>query len=276
MAEHSSPDPTWHPWIVAPGSGFEIQAVADEPEDTAGTVGLLQIDKKRFDVTKRFRFSAPGVEKALLDRLVRNGMSAAEARAAVDAARTFTPRRENPTDLASIPQYMRWFESSYGLHTLAAVIHDGLIVNTPNDGALHSDTLSDRFFREMMHAAGVPWLKRWIMWAAVALRSRWVAGGIRRVSLCVWIFLAVVGITAFGWGLGAALLGWDSPVDPWMLFAVALLLPVAAAPLWGRQYGAGLVAAVAGLWILPAAAFGGLGYLIYMTLERLARAVGLD
>ena len=276
MAEHSSLDTTWHPWIVAPGSGFEVQAVAHEAEDTAGTVGLLQIDKKQFDVTRRFRFGAPDVEKALLDHLVRNGMTAAEARAAVDEARTFTPRRENPTDLASIPRYMRWFESSYGLHTLAAVIHDGLIVDTPNDGALHSDTLSDRFFREMMKAAGVPWLKRWIMWAAVALRSRWVAGGVRRVSLCVWILLAVVGIATFVWAVGAALLGWGSPVEPWVLFAVAFLLPFAAAPLWGRQYGAGLVAAVAGLWILPAAAFGGLGYLIYMALERLAKAVGLD
>ena len=276
MAEPSSPETMWRPWIVAPKSGFEVQDVAGEGDDTAGTVGLLQIDNKQFDVTKRFRFSAPGVEKAFLDRLVRNGMNAAEARAAIDEARTFTPRRENPTDLASIPRYMRWFESSYGLHTLAAVIHDGLIVDTPNDGALRSDTLSDRFFREMMKAAGVPWLKRWIMWAAVALRSRWAAGGVRRASLCIWILLAAVGITAFVWAVGAALLGWGRPVDTWVLFAVALLLPFAAAPLWGRQYGAGLVAAVAGLWILPAAAFGGLGYLIYMGLERLARGAGLD
>ena len=59
------------------------------------------------------------------------------------------------------------------------------------------------------------------------------------------------------------------------LFAVALLLPLASAPLWGRQYGASLVAAVAALWVLPAAAFALLGYLVYQVLEWLARRLGL-
>jgi hypothetical protein len=171
---------------------------------------------------------------------------------------------------------MRWFESPYGAHTLAAILHDDLIVDEPNAGPLEDDTLSDRFFREMMKSAGVPWLKRWIMWSAVALRTRWAVGGIRRLSVLVWLVLSATGITSFGWAVGSATFGWDDPVDTWALLVVALVLPFVAAFLWGKQYGAGIVAAIAALWILPAAALAGLGYLAYLVLERAAHLIGLD
>ena len=45
---------------------------------------------------------------------------------------------------------------------------------------------------------------------------------------------------------------------------------------WGKQYGASLVAAIAALWILPAAAFAALGYVVYQSLEFLAEKVGLE
>ena len=208
--------------------------------------------------------------------MVRNGMSEADAAAAMERARTFTPREDNPTDLASVPQFMRWFESSYGLHTLAAILHDELIETKPNDGELCSDTLSDRFFREMLGAAGVKWLKRWIMWAAVALRTRWAAGGWRRVSVVVWLVLALTGIVSFIAGLGTRLLGWDTSLGWPVLLTVSGLLPIAAAGLWGKQYGAGIVAALAGLWILPAAVLAGIGYLIYWLLEKAFHLVGMD
>lgn len=269
IADPSNSAASWRPWRVAPGSGFEVC-------DPSGEVGLIQIDKKQFLVTKPFRFSDAALEKMLTDRLVRDGQSAADAQRAVEDARTFTPTTENPTDLASIPLFMRWFENSYGVHSLAAIIHDELIVNEPNSGALGSDTLSDRFFREMMRSAGVPWLKRWIMWAAVAIRSRWAAGGVRRLSVLVWIVLAVTGIGSFACAAGSALLGWGRPVDIWLLLVIALLLPFASAPLWGKQYGASLVAAVAAFWILPAAAFGVVGYIVYRSLELLAEKSGLE
>jgi hypothetical protein len=268
VTDPSTAAATWTPWRVVPTSGFEV----DEPQ---GNVGFIQIDRKRFLVRDAFRFSDPAVEQMLVERLVRDGRSEQQARAAVDDARTFTPTAENPTDMASVPRYMRWFESSYGAHTLAAIIHDNLIVGEPNAGALGSDTLADRFFREMMRSAGVPCFKRWIMWTAVALRSRWAAGGTRRFSVIAWIFLAIVGIASLVWGVGAALFDWSRPVDTAVLLLVALLLPFAAAPLWGKQYGAGLVAAIAALWILPAAILAGLGYLTYIILERLAGKVGL-
>ncbi len=256
----------WTPWVVAPLSGFEVR-------DPLGAVGLTQIDRSKFLVTRPFRFSDSAVEQHLIDELVHHGTSAAEARVAVDDARTFTPS-ENPSDLASIPRYMRWFESSYGLHTLAAVLHDDLIVDEPNGGPLGSDTLSDTFFREMMRAAGVAWLKRWIMWAAVALRSRWAAGGVRRISVFVWIVLSCLGITSFVWGVGSVLFDWSGP-DAVGLLAIAAVLPWVAATLWGRQYFAGIVAAAAALWIVPAAAVAGVGYVIYLGLERIAKTVGL-
>jgi hypothetical protein len=268
MATPSTSAAAWTPWRVVPDSGFEV----DEPH---GSVGFIQIDKKRFLVRDAFRFSDPTVEQMLIARLMRDGKSAPEARTAVDDARTFTPTTENPTDMASVPRYMRWFESSYGAHTLAAIIHDNLIVGELNGGALGSDTLADRFFREMMQSAGVPCLKRWIMWTAVALRSRWAAGGRRRLSVIAWILLAIVGIVSLIWGVGALLFDWSRPVDTAVLLVVAVLLPFAAAPLWGRQYGAGLVAAIAALWILPAAVLAGFGYLAYLILEWVARKLGL-
>lgn len=259
---------SWSPWRAAPHSRFEVR-------DPDGKVGLIQVDDSRFLVSTAFRFTDEAVLKMLTERLVRDGMTADEARRAVDDARTFTPTTENPTDMASIPRYMRWFENTYGAHTLAAIIHDELIVNVPNAGELRSDTLSDRFFREMMRSAGVPWLKRWIMWAAVALRSRWAAGGLRRASVCLWVALAVTGIASFVDAVGAWLFGWGHPIDVWLLVLIALLLPFASAPLWGRQYGASLIAAIAALWILPAAAFGALGFVIYKGLEFIARRFGL-
>ena len=270
----TSPDPgrrraaSWAPWRVAPRSGFEVH-------DGKGDVGLIQIDPTQFLVTEEFRFSDPAVEQALVDELESGGLTEAQARAAVDDARTITPPQENPTDLASIPRFMRWFEGSYGLHTLAAIIHDELIRKEPNDGALGSDVLSDRFFRQMLAAAGVPFLKRWIIWAAVAMRSRWAAGGLRLASLCLWIVLAVTGIVSFVTAVGVWWLGWSSPVDALVLVVVAVVLPFASMPLWGRQGGASLVAAVAALWVIPAAAFALLGYVVYSLLEGIARRVGL-
>jgi hypothetical protein len=265
----STAAPSWRRWRVAPDSGFEVR-------NEHGDVGLIQIDRKQFLVESPFRFADDAVIAMLKGHLVRNGKTEQDAGVAVEDARTFTPTAENPTDLASIPRYMRWFESPYGAHTLAAILHDDLIVDEPNAGPLRDDALSDRFFREMMKSAGVPWLKRWIMWSAVALRTRWAVGGIRRLSVLVWLVLSATGITSFGWAVGSATFGWDDPVDTWALLVVALVLPFVAAFLWGKQYGAGIVAAIAALWILPAAALAGLGYLAYLVLERAAHLIGLD
>ncbi len=267
-AQPAAPEPPWVAWNVADKSGFQVR-------HKAGRLALMQKDSKNFWVEREFRFADDAVIAMLTERLVRRGWKPDAAAAAVEDARKFTPTDENPTDLASIPRFMRWFETAYGLHTLAAIIHDNLIVKEPNGGALKDDTLSDRFFREMMKAAGVKWLKRWIIWSAVALRSRWAVGGLRRWAVIVWLLLAATGITAFVWSIGTATLSWASPLDAWVLLLVALVLPFAASGLWGKQYGGGLVATVAALWILPAAVLAGVGYAVYVCLEWLAEKAGL-
>jgi len=267
-AQPSEPESPWVAWNVADTSGFQVR-------HKGGRLGLTQKDPKNFWVEREFRFADDSVTTMMTERLVRRGWNPNDAAAAVEDARTFTPSDENPTDLASIPRFMRWFETAYGLHTLAAIIHDNLIVKEPNGGALKDDTLSDRFFREMMSAVGVKWLKRWIIWSAVALRSRWAVGGLRRCAVIVWLLLAATGLTAFVWSIGTAMFSWASPLDTWALLLVAVVLPFAAASLWGKQYGGGLVAAIAALWILPAAILAGAGYTLYVCLEWLAGKAGL-
>ena len=271
MSDSADEVRAWSPWRVAVNSGFTV----DDPD---GNVGIIQLDEKNFWVTNAFRFTDEEIERDLIAKLMRDesGKSEAEARCAVDEARTFAPSIENPTDMASIPRFMRWFENPYGAHTLAAMIHDELITNEPNGGSLGSDTLSDRFFREMMRVAGVAWLKRWIMWAAVALRSRFAAGGIRRLSLFLWLLLATFGIASFVSAVGSWLFDWGQLVDTWLLLLIAVALPFVSSLLWGKQRGASLVAAVAALWILPAALFGIVGYGVYQLLERGARKLGLS
>jgi hypothetical protein len=263
----------WTPWRVAEGSGFEVAS-------ENGSVGIVQKDHKRFVVTNAFRFTDPDIEAYLAREMLGDATKAgrpltdAEARAAVDRARTYNPREDNPTDLASIPRFMRWFENPYGLHSLAALIHDDLITPTVNGGELRSDTLSDRFFREMMRRSGVPFLKRWIMWAAVAIRTRFAAGGIRRVSLLLWGAFAVFGMAAAIAALGAWWFEWGTPIGPWRLLALAVVLPFASARLWGEQWGASLVFAIAGFWVIPAGVIAGVGYLVYLGLERIASRLG--
>ena len=49
--------------------------------------------------------------RKILDQLVSDGKDDHQARTALDDARTFATT-ENPSDLASVPRYMRWFESA--------------------------------------------------------------------------------------------------------------------------------------------------------------------
>jgi hypothetical protein len=183
------------------------------------------------------------------------------------------------SDLASVPRFLRWFELPYGRHTPAALIHDGLIFDgKPNKGALGSDTAADRYFRYMLAATGVPFFKRWIMWAAVALRTRWAVGGWRRLTVVVWVFLAALGIAALAVAAWAIVSGGAAPgdVNEWALLAGAVVAPLLAGVLWGKQWGASLVTAVAAPFLLLPAAITAIGYAIYWVLERLGRAIGLS
>ncbi|MEM1332158.1 MAG: DUF1353 domain-containing protein [Actinomycetota bacterium] len=259
------PPSEWTPWVVAPSSGFRV-------DDAAGEVALVQLTPSQFRVGTTFRFVDETLETELAAGLTARGLDADLAAGRVTAALTYWSTGEEPTDLASVPQFMRWFENAYGAHTLAAIIHDQLITHEPNGGALQSDIAADALFREMMRSAGVGFLKRWVMWAAVALRTRLVAGGARKLSVVVWIALALVGITTFVVGAVQTLRGDLGGV---VVAAIALAVGLLASLLWGRQVRAGLIAMVGGFFIVPAAAVAFLGLAAASAVSRALGWLGL-
>lgn len=337
MSTTGEPTPEWSEWKVLadgepPESGFRVRG-------RDGEVPLVQVTATDFRVTNAFRFDDEDVEADLRRQLAKSRrnkqpVTAEEATRRIDAAKSFVPAAEDAaerdsdtTNLASVPPFMRWFENPYGSHTLAALIHDELIVSEPNGGALGSDTLSDRYFRKMLQASGVPWIKSWIMWGAVALRTRSVAGRKRLWMLIAWGLVAIVGIGSFVAALVQVVDNGEVPTGAWVLFAISLALIIASAPirtsrpvigsqvasaalmaivagliwtvavgavpgsagllilvalvlplvssiLWGEQWGASIVAAVAGVFVIPAAAFVLLGLGIYWIIEDLASLTG--
>src|SRR4026208_2029529 len=70
------------------------------------------------------------------------------------------------TDFASVPRVFVWFLPRYGRYTKAAILHDHLWRDLASQG--HMDFIdADGMFRRAMRELNVPFLKRWIMWAAV-------------------------------------------------------------------------------------------------------------
>ena len=236
----------WQPWEVCPAGGFEVLG----PE-FHGRVPLNQFSDRQFYVGARFRFRNDKVKARVLGHLRDLGVfeddaqrESAYARAAEYQLRSGGEEDDGRTDLASIPRPLRWLLDSYGTHTLAAILHDELIVGERDGGALHSDVVSDRFFREMLHACGVPLFLRWTAWSAVALRTRWAARGWKTAKVVLWALTSIAGI-----GGTAAIAAMGHPV--WALAYGALLLAVAGA-LWGRQWGAAIFAAIVLPWVVPA------------------------
>lgn len=224
------------PWV----GSFEVDGIDGAP------IRLIQTGRKSFLLGSDLAYTGvTGLENKQIPEEVLAGI------------RTLGSGFES--DLASVPGPTRWFLGEYGVHTPAVLIHDNLI---PMTGSLEgmTDQYADRYFRFMLQSLGVRWFKRWIMWAAVALRTRWAAKGIRRLLLAIWILAAAVGMTVFALAVG----GGDAR---WALAAAVAPLPFAA--LWGKQYGAGIIASLATPWMLPPTVLALLGYLVYLVLEFL-------
>ena len=240
------------------GSAPWVKAFAVSPPggavDPRGWIVLRQCDTKVFALGSEIRFlGITGLEGRVPD-------------AAVEAIRTVTPDTLPTTDLASVPGALQWLVSRYGIHTPAALIHDRLIgSDAPRHGAFEGmrDAHADRYFRFMLEALGVKWLRRWMMWAAVAMRSGFKAGLWRAAMLAVWLVASLAGTTAAVIGVATG---------RWWLVAVASVAPLLFAALWQRQYGAGLVAAYTAVWVLPPTVLGAIGYGIYRVLEEIAGA----
>lgn len=236
----------WLAWEVCPLGGFEVYG-----NRSRGRVPLNQFQARDFYVGARFRFANEAAKARVVGHLRKIGVfdSDEEREAAYGrAAEWLLPDDDGDgeaTDLASIPRPLRWLLNSYGTHTLAAILHDKLIKKEPNKGELCSDVVSDRFFREMLHACGVPLFLRWTAWSAVALRTRWAAGGWKRLKVVAWGLASLAGM-----GGTAAILAAGGPIWAALLYGAALL--GVAGALWGRQWGAAIFAAIALPWVIPA------------------------
>jgi hypothetical protein len=83
---------------------------------------------------------------------------------------TFDVEVGQETDFASVPRVFVWFLPRYGRYTKAAILHDHLWRDLASTGQIDFID-ADGMFRRAMRELNVPFLKRWIMWAAV----RWGA-----------------------------------------------------------------------------------------------------
>lgn len=217
--------------------------------EAGGAIRLRQVGVNDFALESSVRYvgERTGLEGSVADRVI-------------DEIRHVGPATLPVTDLTSVPQALRWFVSQYGTHTPAALIHDRLVDAEPPIEGL-TDVHADRYFRVMLHDVGVRWIRRWLMWTAVALRTRSKAGGATLAGIVVWVLASLAGM---GTAVAALLRG------DWLLLAGAAVAPFLFAALWGRQYGAGLLGALAAPWLLPPTVVGMVGFWVYALLERLA------
>ncbi len=82
------------------------------------------------------------------------------------------------TDFASVPRVLVWLLPRYGKWTQAAILHDYLWDLARSGKIRKSD--ADGIFNRAMRELGVPFLRRWVMWAAVRFASgpsTWLDGG---------------------------------------------------------------------------------------------------
>lgn len=233
-------------------NGFDVDGTP------GGPIRLAQVNRKFFALASVLHYRG------------RTGLDGRVPPATLDTIRTLNPAAQPNgvflTDLGSVPGPTRWFLGSYGEHTPAVIIHDWLIPvsrTTGLDGL--TDAFADRYMRFMLAEIGVRWLRRWIMWAAVALRTRVAAGGLKRALVLVWLVAALAGIATF---LYTVTFG-----DVGLVTVAAGLAPAVFAGLWGRQYGAGLIAGITAPWLLPPTVLAAIGYVIYVALEWIAGSV---
>ena len=234
-----------------------------------GEIPLVQISKDRWRLGEGVKIHyklATGLEK-----FVGRGDLAPETH---EAIRTIDAGELDPLDLASVPGPIRWFARSYGEYTPAAIFHDHFITDDADKRIIEPE-YADRYFRYQLGAVDVPRFKRYIMWAAVALRTRLKSENQRkRLLVGLWLLLAAAGIAGFVMSTLDGL--FDTGMwfgDTATVFWVSVLAPWPLSVLWGKQYGAGLVAAAAALWLLPPSVLAVAGYGVYLGLEAVTNIV---
>jgi hypothetical protein len=187
------------------------------------------------------------------------------------AAGTTIPVRHEllgKTDLASIPSFLGWFARRHGRHTPAALLHDELITDDPDQlppQAQLPPAAADRLFREALRASDVALVKAWVLWTGVTLLTRWRTRPWGRAGIVAWFAAALAGTGLLILGAGTG-----QPV----LVAIALVAPMPFAALWGPQYTAGLIAGYAFWPVAFGSVPGWLAYQVYQGVEQVVRLVG--
>jgi Protein of unknown function (DUF1353) len=184
-------------------------------DETAPDILLKQVSPNAFQLLEGFRYQAPTAEKKVYT---------------VPAHDTGRPPDDpqNSTDLASVPAYLWWFVASYGRQTLPAVLHDRLIddrIQAPRREE------ADLVFRYALRESDVSWLRRRLMYVAVALATTWTKSKLLIVLFAV--HLAGLPATVAAWRLGwvpwwlpvwVTLAGFAWGLGRWPLTVVALVL----------------------------------------------------
>ena len=183
-----------------------------------------------------------------------------------------TDSKLGPTDLASIPFFLRWFAAGYGRHTPAALLHDQL--RRTEEAPKVSREKSDRIFLVAMRELGVPLVRRLIMWAAVVTGGRALAQqtpsegrlGLALVRATLTVAWLVLLVLVWLWALGIfeyevlqRLTDRVAPRSLESILVAAVFAPVFLGLLWDREFLAGIVAG----WALPVfLPFGMVGVLV--------------
>ena len=96
------------------------------------------------------------------------------------------------TDFASVPRVFVWLLPRYGKYTKAAILHDWLCARVREGSFDRAD--ADGLFRRSMRELGVPFVRRWLMWAAV----RWGSGPRSLVTsgVCQLLLVLLVSVPA--------------------------------------------------------------------------------
>ena len=188
------------------------------------------------------------------------------------------------TDLASVPQLFTWLVPKSGNHLAAALVHDHLVDLDPRrygDQIGVDRHVADRIFRDAMGDLDVGFIRRWMMWTAVSIKTIQKRGTtLQRVGAFGSLALIVV----LG-ALATANLFTDHTLVPWMGdrglaaeialgLAGAVVIPIVlGALLWSPIRIAGVIAGVALSLLLHAMALLFMTYLVYSWVERWPRKV---
>lgn len=209
---------------------------------------LAQIDHKNFEICVPFKF-----------------------RHKQEDLWTTVPKenRYRRTDLASVPGFLLWLVPRYGAHTLAALVHDQLVKDPPSGGRVKADTI----FRDLLGELNVPWIRRWLMWAAVSLGTMAHSRLLTKIRLVLWV-IAVAVASAMIWQHAVAATTSFEPASWWFFGGSAasdVRVVALASILLAPRFGLGLLAGAAAVFLFVPTLAVGLFTLLYLMLEKTAR-----